>query len=214
MNERRPAPDLVDRIALELQRLRAANSIDDRPLLRVDNRRQAEEAPYQFDIVRSVLHRTHCSAIPKRSRTALYALWDIQPDDLKYACPRCKPAMAEAQRNGTDSMDLLYGLLSVLDQFSAILSERGREFRASERGKQMEATVTRVIDELDHRQRESADIIVASIDGLIRVMHDLGENGSASANDEGAGPSDPRKANGRAPGSGRAAKRTEPPLTS
>jgi hypothetical protein len=206
--------DLVDRIALELQRLRSANRIDDHPLLRVDNRKESAEAPYQFDIVKSVLHRTHCTAIPKRSRTALYALWDVQPDDLKYACDRCRPVISETPRNGADATDLLYGFLAIIDQFGAILSERGKEFRASERGRQMEQTVSRVIDELDQQQQQSTQILATSIDGLIRVLQDIGGNGNAPANGASAAASAPQSKNGNADASRHAPKKPESPVKS
>lgn len=208
--------DLVDRIALELQRLQSANRVDDdQPLLRIDNRREAADAPFQFDIVESILHRTHCTAIPKRSRSALYALWEIQTEDLKYACPRCRPILEDAQPDSTNSMDLLYGLLSIVDQFGSILSERGREYRASEKGRQVEATVARMIGELEQQQVQTTNVLSASIDGLIRVLHDLGGNGTMPTRTSGNGHARveaSQKPNGRAAGSNETAKKSKPRL--
>lgn len=185
------ATDLVDRIALELQRLRAAEQIDaNQPLLRIDNRRESAAAPFQFDISESVLHRTGCASIPKRSRSALYALWEIQPEDLRYACSHCRPAVIETQPALPDATDLIYGFLSVLDQFGSLLTERGREYRASERGRAVETTLGRVISELDGGQQQLATVLVESLDGLVRVFRELADS---------PGPASNGTANGHAP---------------
>jgi hypothetical protein len=99
--------------------------------LRIDSRQEAKAAPFQFDVAQGRLHRNGCRLIPKSSRTSLYGVWEIGPEELKLACETCRP-VAKNSRNADDenyAMDLLYGMLSVLDQFGGVLRERGRQYR-------------------------------------------------------------------------------------
>jgi hypothetical protein len=197
--------DLGDLIAVQIQRLHTAKVIyDDQPLLRIDNRKETENARYQFDIAQSVLHRSGCEAIPNHARTALYALWDITEEDLKYACSICKPVpQLRTIMDKTSTSDLLFGFLSIIDQFSSVLSERGSEYRQSEKGKQVEAVFTKVLDELDVQQQQSIDLLISSLDGLIKVLRDYNRNGGTSLKEHGNGAGGTavvpaRKNNGRA----------------
>ena len=66
---------LVDMVGLRIQELHASGQLGaDQPLLRIDNRDQATQAPFQFDAARAQLHRTGCRAIPPGSRSALYGV--------------------------------------------------------------------------------------------------------------------------------------------
>ena len=49
----------------------------------------------QFDSARGRLHRRGCRFIPPSSRSALYALWQVSPEEEKLACPQCRPAPTE-----------------------------------------------------------------------------------------------------------------------
>jgi hypothetical protein len=80
----------------------------------------------------------------------------------------------------TTTSDLLFGFLSIIDQFSSVLSERGSEYRQSEKGKQMEATFDKVLHELDIQQKQSIDLLISSLDGLINVLRDYNHNGEGS----------------------------------
>ncbi|MGZ6013213.1 MAG: hypothetical protein ACXWK0_15325, partial [Caulobacteraceae bacterium] len=83
---------LIDAIGLQIQDLHAAGRLnDEQPLLRIDNREQARQAPFQFDAAGGLLHRADCKAIPAGSRSALYGVWEVGTEDPRLACPRCEP---------------------------------------------------------------------------------------------------------------------------
>src|ERR1700747_2035899 len=108
-----------DQVALELQKLRASGLVDpDQALLRIDYRREAENAPFQFDMVNGRLHRKGGLSIPVSSSNAMYAVWNPGVDMEIVACARCRPSAAEVQgMSQYEPLDLLYGLISIVDQF-------------------------------------------------------------------------------------------------
>lgn len=172
----RPSVPLGDRLALHLQELRRANRLGgDRPLLRIDNREEAAAAPYQFDIAGGVVHRRGCRSIPKASGSALYGLWRIGPEEEKLACPRCKPSpVAEGVREGpTVSSDLVYGVLSILDQFASVLKERGREYRETREGRRLKGDLEGLYEALGREQREIVDVLASALDGVLKTIVEL-----------------------------------------
>lgn len=83
---------LVDTVGLRIQELHASGKLPgDQPLLRIDNRERAREAPFQFDAARGQLHRTGCRAIPPGSNSALYGVWEVKAEDPVLGCSRCNP---------------------------------------------------------------------------------------------------------------------------
>lgn len=177
--ETRKDKAIGDSIALKLQALRGADKIDDaQPLIRLDYRKEAEKAPFQFDIANGKLHRSQCSAIPKDSSTALYGIWIPGAGDMALACNRCKPVLPESQGGvamgkgeGKDfAKDIVFGFLSIIDQFGSVLTERGREYRSSDRGKQAEKAFDALYGELDKKQKEVLDVTLSSLDTLIDVV--------------------------------------------
>src|SRR4051812_33731969 len=111
------AEPLADSIALKIQELRARQR-EPRSLIRIDNRAEASEAPFQFDTVEARLHRRGCRAIPSGSRTALYGLWQVPPQARQHACTVCRPESEEDTTTAADGVtDYVYGMLSVLEQF-------------------------------------------------------------------------------------------------
>lgn len=166
------ATSLGDTFALKLQELHRANRLrGNQPLLKIDNREEAAQAPYQFDTALGKLHKLGCKAIPDSSKSALYGLWKIGEQERKYACTVCQPAPRESapseQRNHTD---LLYGLLSIVDQFSGVLMERGREYRRSREGSELGAGLEGVYRELDNQERQIVDVVISSLDGIISAV--------------------------------------------
>ncbi len=166
---------LGDTFALKLQELHRANRLHgNQPLLKIDNREEAEQAPYQFDTALGKLHKKGCKAIPESSRSALYGLWKIGEQERKYACAVCSPAPREPvpgeQRSHTD---LLYGLLSIVDQFSGVLMERGREYRKSKEGRDLGAGLEGVYQELDNQEKQIVDVVISSLDGVIGAVRQL-----------------------------------------
>ena len=178
-----------DYVALKVQSLRAAGKTKgDQPLVRIDNRPEAAAAPFIFDIAGGKLHRAGCPAIPKAHRTALYAVWEVRPEDLPTACEKCRPASEQpgadrtAGSNGRHKMpsntavDVLFGFISILDQFGSVLSERGRDFRNSDRGQQVERSVVGLLTQLDDTQRETLNTVLSSLDLLIQVVQGYGDS--------------------------------------
>lgn len=187
---------LGDVIALKIQELRGPQD-EPRPLLRIDNRDEAADAPFQFDTVAGRLHRKGCRAIPSTSRTALYGLWQIPPQATQYACEVCRPNADEADEMAKEGpTDYVYGLLSVLDQFGGVIRERGREFRESDEGRQLKAGLDGIYSGLEDRERATLQVVLNSLDGLLVTLNDLhrsldaapASNGNGNGNGNGAHP--------------------------
>ena len=126
-----------DSLALELQRLRQEGKIDEEPaLLRIDYSKESARAPFHFDIAKGKLHRNGCPAIPWDSKSALYGLWDPGTEPVEIACEKCRPTRVKVNTMAKNvASDIVFGLLSILDQFGSVLSERGKEYRDSDRGR-------------------------------------------------------------------------------
>src|SRR4051812_47391672 len=126
----------ADLLALRIQQLRMEGLLDgEEALLNLDCAADAAEAPFQFDMVQAKLHRTGCAAIPPSSRSTLYAVRQMKGDDQNLACLSCLPKEAGNQVAKTDDMsDLVLGVLSIVDQFSSVLRQRGKEYRKSSAG--------------------------------------------------------------------------------
>lgn len=178
-------------MALALQGLRRQTRTGgEAPLVRLENRKEAADAPFQFDPANAVLHRTGCTAIPKTSHSALYAVWKINKEDLKYACPRCRPMNAQNKTEASfNPADVLFGLLSVLDQFGTILHERGRDYRRTNRGKQMEEALGGLIGNLDEQQKKGMTALNSGLDALLKTV--------GRASDALGGNRPPEKKNGK-----------------
>lgn len=161
-----------DLVALELQKLRASGLVDpDQALLRIDYRREAKNAPFQFDMVNGTLHRKGCLSIPVSSSNAMYAVWDPGMDMEIVACARCRPSAAEVQgMSQYEPLDLLYGLISIVDQFGSVLKERGKEYRASAKGQKLAGNLNGVLSALDQTQRDALRTALDSLDGLVKVI--------------------------------------------
>ncbi len=178
-------PDIGDSIALKIQKWRMEGKLKSgRPLLRIDNRNEAADAPFQFDSVRSILHRTGCKAIPRESHSALYAVWTISPEDLKFACEKCKPDLDDEDdmSNNKDTFDIIFGFISLIDQFSSVLIERGREFRNSRQGRKIEGEMENLISELDKKQKDAVNVLISSLDGVIKAINTYNDQLGAGSN--------------------------------
>jgi hypothetical protein len=150
---------------------------DEQPLLRIDYRKEAARAPFQFDIASGKLHRSACTAIPKDSRSAVYAVWKPTKEDIKLACKRCRPAPDGDEKVNKDlSSDVLMGFLSILDQFGSVLTERGKEYRHSGQGKAVEKTIRAILSGLDQKEQEVLDGLLFSMDLLLKVVQGCSEN--------------------------------------
>ena len=193
-----------DSLALELQRLFQRGAVDTgQPLLRIDYRSAAARAPFQLDMVNGKLHRAGCRAIPSTVSEALYAVWDPGEETSFLACRRCRPSAVETVEMKQDtSFDIIYGLLSIVDQFGSVLTERGREFRKSPRGRRLSKDLGKLLSGMDATQSEALRLAVSSLDGVVKMVRQAGaqlENGAAPSNGRNGGPS-PRPKNNRKPG--------------
>ncbi|HTS63219.1 MAG TPA: hypothetical protein VMH28_14425 [Candidatus Acidoferrales bacterium] len=194
--------ELGDLAAIGLQELFRQRAIDvEQPLLRIDYRSEAARAPFHFDMVGGKLHRTGCRAIPRTSLPALYAVWEPGDGWPSLACPQCRPVFPEAAEMKPDSsFDLLYGLLSVVDQFGSVLTERGREYRNSARGRQLSRQLTQLLGALDQPQREVLDAALNSLDGMVKAIRQVNQTLEKNGNGNGNGrPSSRPGSNGRPP---------------
>ena len=180
-----PVGQLGDLLALKAQELRSQGLISgEQALLKIDYREHAAKAPFQFDIAKGKLHQTHCNSIPSDSKSALYALWNIEKGDQKFACKKCKPV--EDQGSSMDKntgTDILYGVLSVLDQFGSVLQDRGREYRESDQGKQAKSGIDGLLSTLNEGQKDSLNLILASLEGALEIVNDYNKSMEAQKND-------------------------------
>jgi hypothetical protein len=184
---------VADIVGVRIQELHTNGSLHGpQPLLRIDNREQAKRAPFQLDAATGRLHRIGCRSIPKGSRSALYGIWRIGKTDQPLACPRCKP-MPKTDDKTEDPeypTDLLYGVLSVVNQFGGVLRERGQEYRTSRVGKLLGEQIENMYSGINKRERNILDVVLTSLDELASTIRNLdadlhGPNGS-SANGNGA----------------------------
>ena len=172
-----PGTGFGDWAALSLQRLRPRDpGRAARPLLRIDNRAEAVSAPFQFDVVSGTLHRNGCRAIPASARTALYALWRIGPEEQQRACPWCRPVPTEQHQDvPAERTALLFGLVSVIDQFAGVLKERGRDFQRSPAGQQLSVQLDQLYRTLGQREKALLDTVLTTLDQLVERLRKADE---------------------------------------
>lgn len=188
MSDSRTDVALIDRVAQSLQSLRGRADAD-RPLLRIDNLDDAARAHYQFDVASGRLHRRGCRAIPAGSGLALYGVWRIGPEERKLACQRCQPAPMDDQPDKrNDAADMLFGLISLIDQFGSVLRERGQEYRKSEDGRALGDRFAGIFERLDKREQDFLTTLLNSMDGLIRTVRDIDDRlSNSNGEDKGNG---------------------------
>lgn len=179
-NDQKAATGMLwaDAFAISLQDWHADGKLSGRyPLFRIDYRDEAAQAPMQFDPVCGRLHRSHCPAIPESSRSALFARWSLTPDERPLACPICQPEpFADENLERKLSVDLLYGVISILDQFGNILRERGREFRNSQEGQDLEKKLEELYATLDKQQREALEVLLSALGEMVDVLQECDKN--------------------------------------
>ncbi len=159
---------LVERAALAIQELRRADrGAGWDTLLRIDASAEASRAPYQFDAAHGVLHRLGCRAIPARAAAALYGMWQIGPDQQAHGCARCKPMASEGKREETDRTDLLFGLVSVIEQFAGVLKERGKDYQKTDEGQKITMRLGGFYQALGRREKEVVDTVLDTLEALI-----------------------------------------------
>ncbi len=198
--------ELVDAVGLHIQDLHARGRLrGGEPLLRIDNREQARAAPYQFDAVKGLLHRTGCRAIPPGSVSALYGVWQIGQEEEGLACPRCNPMLKPDEKSEPkpqDDMptDLLYGLLSVISQFGGVLRERGQEYRNSRAGALLGGQIEKIYNGVNAREKNILDMLASSLGDLAAAVRELDDGLNGNKGHEAAADATPAAAAGQQPG--------------
>ena len=152
--------DLADTLALHIQKLRSKGLLKEtETLLNLDYTSQAAQAPFLFDMARGVLHRNNCVAISRSSRSTLYAVWEMRAGDEELTCPVCCPGSGKQSQIQTEgASDILFGIISFLDQFSSVLRERGKEYRNSNRGSALALQVEKLVAYFDETSRNLLNI--------------------------------------------------------
>ena len=177
MNENgaRKDPPLIDFVAQSLQAMNPGSRLRSRqPLVRIDNLKDASQAPFQLDAATGRLHRRGCRAIPARSKLALYGIWHFSPEEGKLICPSCQPEpMKKPTETRGDATDILFGLVSLIDQFGSVLRERGQEYRSSEDGRQLGQRFEGLMQRLDQGEQDFLSTLLSSMDGLIKTVRDM-----------------------------------------
>jgi hypothetical protein len=192
--------EVTDRVGIWIQELHTGGWLrGTQPLLRIDNGDQAKRAPFQLDAATGRLHRGDCRGIPQGSVSALYGVWKISKDEQILACPRCKPMpKTDDKKEDPDfPTDLLYGLLSIVNQFGGVLRERGQEYRKSRAGQMLGAQIEHIYRNVNEREKSILDVMLASIDELANTILELHADldGTNGGDTNGAGMEPPR-ANG------------------
>ena len=162
-----------DVFSLALQQLRTEGAIqDDRPLFRIDCQDEAAQAPFQFDPVQGKLHRRDCAIIPEYSRSALFARWTMGSGEQPLACSHCRPSsLTHYQDTQQDvTLDIFFGVISILDQFGTVLQERGKEYRSSKEGQELERKLQDLYGNLDRKQKETLGVMLDSMDQMVKFL--------------------------------------------
>ncbi len=167
-----PGGLVVDQVALAIQTLRASTPGHFDALVRIDNRADEAIAPFQFDAARGMLHRKGCRAIPVNA--PLLGLAEADPDYMIYACKRCKPVPETSpETKAADRADVMFGLVSLVDQFAGVLKERGRDYRQTADGQHLGAQLQDVYQALGAREKEIVDVVIGALDQVAARLRSL-----------------------------------------
>jgi len=72
--------------------------------------------------------------------------------------------------------DLIYGVLSVVNQFGSVLRERGQEYRNSQVGKLLGTQIDAMYRGINERERVILNVVLNSLKELANTLRDLDEN--------------------------------------
>jgi len=91
--------------------------------------------------------------------------------------------------------DLLFGVLSLVNQFGSVLRERGQEYRNSQVGKLLNNQIGNMYRGINERERTILNVVLSSLDELAGTIRNLDEDlqtpneaNGASANGSGNKP--------------------------
>ncbi|MDH3973406.1 MAG: hypothetical protein OEV42_03910 [Deltaproteobacteria bacterium] len=163
---------LFDRFSIELQSIYKRPSEKEKaPLFNISCENEAAKAPFQYDSANAVLHRTGCKYIDGKYNLSIFALWEINEEDLAFACKKCKPHLTGGEGLEKDPVsDMMYGIFSLIDQFGSVLIERGKEYKKTGSGKKLAHSLGANLSE---QQEKLLDKSISSLDLLINSLHQL-----------------------------------------
>jgi hypothetical protein len=72
--------------------------------------------------------------------------------------------------------DLLFGVLSVVNQFGSVLRERGQEYRNSQVGKLLNNQIGNMYRGINERERTILNVVLSSLDELANTIRNLDED--------------------------------------
>lgn len=70
----------------------------------------------------------------------------------------------------SDVTDLVLGVLSLVDQFGSILSQRGRDFRRTERGRRLERSLSSLLGDVSKTRKQGAQFLSSAMDRLLATL--------------------------------------------
>lgn len=115
--------------------------------------------------------------------------------------------------------DIVLGLVSLVDQFGTVLSERGRDFRQTERGRQFDQSLSASLGDLTAKQDDGLKVLNVVLDRLLSAVNQFNSaaaNGNGNGNGNGSHPTSAKNRRARSPKPRRArrpANRPAPPKT-
>jgi hypothetical protein len=83
--------------------------------------------------------------------------------------------------------DLLFGVLSLVNQFGSVLRERGQEYRNSQVGKLLNSQIGNMYRGINERERTILNVVLSSLDELASTIRNLDEDLQAPDEANGAG---------------------------
>lgn len=97
----------------------------------------------------------------------------------------------EAKANGSrpqddQTVDMLYGVLSIVSQFGSVLRERGQEYRKSGAGAALGGRIEKIYAEVNESERSVLDVLTTSLGTLAAALREI-EGGLNGEQTRGAG---------------------------
>src|SRR5690606_31830234 len=122
-------------------------------------------------------HRRGCSNIADDSRSALFARWSMGLHEQFLACSHCRPHPNPRGQEAQDvTLDILFGVISILDQFGTVLRERGKEYRTSSDGQELERKLEDLYQNLDRQQKDTIEVMLHSMDQMVKFLREADRN--------------------------------------
>ncbi|HSF08479.1 MAG TPA: hypothetical protein VLA60_03635, partial [Nitrospirales bacterium] len=66
--------------------------------------------------------------------------------------------------------------ISILDQFGTVLRERGKEYRTSSDGQELERKLEDLYQNLDRQQKDTIEVMLHSMDQMVKFLREADRN--------------------------------------